>query len=160
MVETWKAKSGKRSPSVTLQSVGSESPFTRSVSQQNWLRATLPTPRRQIRLSHRYTRHRRNSLVEPCQASAPDAACTRFFVYICPAAFGRGAFDIVRENVTQSVCLSLSLSLSLFLYLSDRELPNANSEPIELGMVLNEGEDRKTLLRRGRPLRRCLVLEI
>ena len=51
-------------------------------------------------------------------------------------------------------------SVSLSLYLSDRELPNANSEPIELGMVLNEGEDRKTLLRRGRPLRRCFVLEI
>ena len=43
--------------------------------------------------------------------------------------------------MTRSVCLSL--------YLSDRELPNANSEPIELGMVLNEGEDLKTLLRRG-----------
>ena len=56
-------------------------------------------------------------------------------------------FVIVRENVTRSVCLSLSL------YLSGREHPNANSEPIELGMVLNEGEDRKTLLRRGRPLR-------
>ena len=63
---------------------------------------------------------------------------------LCPAAEGRGAFDIVRENVTRSVCLSVSLSVCPF-----RELPNANSEPIELGMVLNEGEDRKTLLRRG-----------
>ena len=62
--------------------------------------------------------------------------------------------------MTRSVCLSLSLFLSLSLYLSGREHPNANSEPIELGMVLNEGEDRKTLLRRGGPLRRCLVLEI
>ena len=59
----------------------------------------------------------------------------------CPAAEGRGAFEIVRENVTRSVYLSVCLS--------DRELPNANSEPIELGMVLNEGEDRKTMLRRG-----------
>ena len=41
-----------------------------------------------------------------------------------------------------------------------REAANANSEPIELGMVLNEGEDRKTLLRRCTPRRRCLVLEI
>ena len=41
-----------------------------------------------------------------------------------------------------------------------REAANANSEPIELGMVSNEGEDRKTLLRRGGPRRRCLVLEI
>ena len=56
-----------------------------------------------------------------------------------------------------SLCVSLSVSLSICPF---RELLNANSEPIELGMVLNEGEDRKTLLRRGRPLRRCLVLEI
>ena len=62
--------------------------------------------------------------------------------------------------MTRSVCLSLSLSLSLSVSLSGRELPNANLAPIELGMVLNEGEDRKTLLRRGRPLRRCLVQEI
>ena len=73
---------------------------------------------------------------------------------LCPAAEGRGAFDIVRENVTRSVCLCFSL------YLSGRELPNANSEPIELGMVLNEGEDRKTLLRRGGTRRRCVVFEI
>ena len=71
--------------------------------------------------------------------------------YICPAAEGRGAFDIVRENVTRSVCLSVC---------PFREHPNANSEPIELGMVLNEGEDRKTLLRRCTPRRRCFVLEI
>ena len=79
--------------------------------------------------------------------------------HVCPAAFGRGAFDIVRENVTRSVCLSLCLSVSLSVC-PFREHPNANSEPIELGMVLNEGEDRKTLLRRCTPRRRCLVLEI
>ena len=33
--------------------------------------------------------------------------------HYCPAAEDRGAFDIVRENVTRSVCLSLYLSLSL-----------------------------------------------
>ena len=48
------------------------------------------------------------------------------------------------DSVSLSLCLSLSLSVCPF-----REHPNANSEPIELGMVLNEGEDRKTLLRRG-----------
>ena len=79
--------------------------------------------------------------------------------------------------MTRSVCLSVC---------PFRELPIANSEPIELRMVLNEGdrpvagkspwggagppnspkmvlnegEDRKTLLRRGGPRRRCLVLEI
>ena len=38
-------------------------------------------------------------------------------LHFCPAANGRGAFDIVRENVTRSVCLSVSLSLSLSLSL-------------------------------------------
>ena len=44
-----------------------------------------------------------------------DFQCVHEDVYICPAAEGRGAFDIVRENVTRSVCLSVSLSLSLCL---------------------------------------------
>ena len=42
---------------------------------------------------------------------------------ICPAAEGRGAFDIVRENVTRSVCLSVSLSLCLSLCLSIPRAP-------------------------------------
>ena len=41
-----------------------------------------------------------------------------------------------------------------------REAASTNLAPNELGMVLNEGEYRKTLLRRCTPRRRCLVLEI
>ena len=55
----------------------------------------------------------------------------------------------------QSVGLLVSLLVCPF-----REAASTNSDPIELGMVLNEGEDRKTLLRRCTPRRRCLVLEI
>ena len=46
-----------------------------------------------------------------------------FFAHFCPAAEGRGAFDIVRENVTRSVCLSLCLSVSLSLCLSIPRAP-------------------------------------
>ena len=58
------------------------------------------------------------------------------------------------------VSLLVGLLVGWFVRCPFREAANANSEPIELGMVLNKGEDRKTLLRRGGPRRRCLVLEI
>ena len=60
---------------------------------------------------------------------------------VCPAAKPPGL--CLRPIKIASVSLSVRCPF--------REAANANSEPIELRMVLNEGEDRKTLLRRGGP---------
>ena len=42
----------------------------------------------------------------------PSNSTSLLLLYL-PRGLGRGAFDIVRENVTRSVCLSVSLSVSL-----------------------------------------------
>ena len=78
-------------------------------------------------------------------------------LFFAPRPKATGLFDIVRERKFASVSLSVCLSSVRCPF---REAASTNSEPFELGMVLNEGKDRKTLLRRGRPRRRCTVLEI
>ena len=93
---------------------------------------------------------------EPYWASDLDYCKTRN-VDVCPAAKAPGFSlrPILGQSVGWLVCWFVGLMVCPF-----REAANANLEPIELGMVLNEGEDRKTLLRRGGPRQRCLFLEI